>query len=161
MNYYANFIPNLASLLQPLYQLLHKSTPWDWTSERDEALKNAKLQLMSDTVLIHFNPQQDLVFSCDASEYGVGSALSHTLSNGVECPIAFASRTLSSSERRYSQIEKEMLACVFGIKKFHSYIYGCRFTLITATVIVTPFTSCCALDNFKSYSALGSSVVNV
>ncbi len=113
-----------------MYQLLDKSTHWNWTRERDEAFKKAK-QLTSDTVLIHYNSQQDLVVSCDVSEYGLGAVLSHKLITGVERPIAFASRTLSSAERQYSQIKKETLACVFGIKKFHSYIYGRRFILIT------------------------------
>ena len=91
MNYYGKFIPNLSSLLGPLYQLLNKSIPWAWTSERDTAFNKAKLQLTSDTVLIHFDPKKDLVVSCDASAYGVGAVLSHKLSNGSERPITFAS----------------------------------------------------------------------
>ena len=91
----------------------------------------AKSLLMSNHVLIHFNPEKDLILSCDGSAYGVGAMLSHRLPNISERPIAFASRTLSSSEKDYSQIEKETLACVFGVKQFHLYVFGPKFTLVT------------------------------
>ena len=131
MNYYAKFIPNLATVLSPLYQLLSESVPWSWTAERDAAFKKAKSLLTSDCVLVHYNPEKDLVISCDASSYGLGAVLSHKFPDGSERPIAFSSRTLSAAERKYSQIEKETLACVYGVKKFHSYLYGRRFRLVT------------------------------
>ena len=57
--------------------------------------------------------------------------LSHQMQNGTECPIAFVSRSLTDVERKYSQIKREALACVYGVKKFHNYLFAKKFTLQT------------------------------
>lgn len=82
-------------------------------------------------LLVHFNPNVDLILACDASSYGIGSVLSHTFPNGDEKPIAYASCTLTESERGYSELEKEALSIAFSIKHFHQYFYGKHFILKT------------------------------
>ena len=102
-NYYSTFLPNLSSVLAPLYSLLHKNTTWQWGMPQQTAFKEAKKLLTSSQVLVHFDAHKPLVLSCDASPYGVGAVLSHKLGDGSEHPVAFASRTLSPAEKQYSQ----------------------------------------------------------
>lgn len=131
LTYYAKFMPNLASKLRPLHELLNKSKQWKWTEKCEKAFKDVKCTLTQSEVLTHFNPSLPVQLACDASPYGVGAVLSHVMPSGDERPIAFASRTLNKAESNYAQIEREALAIVFGVKKFHQYLFGRKFTLLT------------------------------
>ena len=129
VNYYAKFLPNLSSALAPLNQLLQKSRKWSWGSSQAKAFQAAKEALTSATVLTHYNPDLDLILDCDASPYGVGAVLSHQLEDGSTRPIAFASRSLNPAEHRYAHLDKEGLAIVYGVKKFHQYLFGRKFVI--------------------------------
>ena len=131
VNYYGKFIPNLATRLHPLNALLSVGTKWKWSEECVKAFEDVKEQITSARVLTHYNPKLPITLAADASAYGVGAVISHVFSDGTEHPIAFASRTLTSSERNYAQIEKEALSIIFAVKKFHKYLYGRKFRLIT------------------------------
>ena len=131
VNYYSKFVPNLLSLLHLLYSLLQSEVWCKWSKECQQAFQEAKEKLISALVLTHYNVHLHIHLAGDASQYGVRAVISHTMHDGSECPIACASRTLSSSEKRNSQVEKEAFALVFGVKKFRQYLYGRRFTLVT------------------------------
>ena len=131
LNYYGKFIRNLATILHPLNQLLQTNRKWNWTQECSDAYQLAKDQIVSAQVLTHYNPALPICMAADASAYGIGAVISHRLPDGSEHPISFASRTLTPSERNYSQLEKEALSLIFGVKKFHQYLYGRKFSLIT------------------------------
>lgn len=131
VNYYGRFIPNLSAILRPLNLLLRKNTPFAWSKDCEAAFCQAKESFTRDRVLVHFDPRLPLVLATDASQYGVGAVLSHRYPDGSEKVIQFASKTLSMTEQKYSQIDKEAYAIVYGVKKFFHYLYGNKFTLIT------------------------------
>ena len=131
LNYYRKFLPNLATIIQPLNDLLRKDQKWDWTEECSQAMDSAKQLLTASNLLTHYDPSLPLKLAVDASQYGLGAVISHVLPNGEERPIAFTSRSLSPSEKNYSQIDKEALALICGVRKFHNYLYGRKFTLVT------------------------------
>ncbi|KAL5473475.1 hypothetical protein EMCRGX_G027964 [Ephydatia muelleri] len=131
VNYYGKFIKNLFELAAPLNQLLQKTVKWSWTSSCQQSFQALKKALTSAEVLCHYNPRLPLSLACDASSVGIGAVIFHTFGNGAEKPIAYASRTLTTTEKKYSQIEREALGIVYGLKKFHQYLYGRKFTLIT------------------------------
>ena len=138
VNYYHLFLSGLASTLAPLHQLLQAGAKWRWTRECEETFRKVKQMMASETVHAHTLQSR----ASHASAYGLGAVLSHKMQGGTEHPVAFASRTLSAAENNYAQIDKEALALIWGIKKFHHYLYGHNFTLITdhqpLTTILNP-----------------------
>ena len=83
---------------------------------KDCIFNEARQQLTSTRVQTHYDLQKPLVLY--TSPYGVGAVISHRLEDGSEKPIAFASRSLASAEKKNSQLDKEALSIVFGVKKF-------------------------------------------
>ena len=130
VNYYGKFLPNLAKVLAPLHLLLRRGSRWSWERAQGSAFEECKRLLTSSPVLAHFSGDKELILECDASPYGLGAVIMQR-EDGVDRPIAYASRSLHLSETKYSQLEKEALAVIFGVKKFHAYVFGRPFTLVT------------------------------
>lgn len=135
VNYYGKYVANLSTVLHPLNNLLKADTKWKWDATCSKAFTQAKAELASAQMLTHFDPQLPIRLAADASSYGVGAVVSHILPDGSERPIAFASRSLSSSEKNYAQIEREALSLVFGVKKYHQYLYGSLFSLLIINLL--------------------------
>ena len=131
VNYYSHFLLNMAGVLHPLYQLLKKDLKYIWTSAAQKAVDTVKEMITSDTVLTHYNPELPVKLACDSSAYGLGAVISHVMENGEERPTAFASRTLNAAAKNYAQIQKKVLAIVWGVQKFHCCLFGRKFTLVT------------------------------
>ena len=111
--------------------MLRKGVKWEWTEKEQASFEKAKLILNETTFLVQYDPQQPIILACNSSPYGIGAVLSHYIPDGREKPVTFASRTFSQTKRNYSQIEKEALAIIYAIKKFHQYLFGKRFILFT------------------------------
>ena len=131
VNYYNKFLPDLAGMLHPLYQLLEKGRKWVWSKSCEDVFKECKCLVTSPRVLTHYDPSLPFRLACDASPYGIGAVISHVMPDRTERPIAFASRSLNPAERGYSQIDKEALGLIWGVKHFNHYLYGRHFQMVT------------------------------
>ena len=107
---------------------------WSWGDQQQEALTHSKEMLTSSALLVHYFPTKPLLLSCDASQHGAGAMLSQVCGSD-EKPVAYASRAHIKAERNYSQLDKEGLDLVFGVKKFHNsvwYVEHLRYEWITS-----------------------------
>ena len=119
LNYVAKFIPDLSTLTHPIRELLKKDAQFIREWEQKEAFRKVTERLSAAPVLAFFDVHKPSVISCDASQTGLGAVLLQD-----HKPVAYASRSMTSAETRYAQIEKELLAVLFSLEKFHQYIYG-------------------------------------
>ncbi|EYB94088.1 hypothetical protein Y032_0175g486 [Ancylostoma ceylanicum] len=131
VNYYGVFIKDMRQLRAPLDALLKKNTPFKWSPDCQHAFEKAKEVLASPLLLTHFDPKLELIVAADASDYGIGAVIMHRFADGTEKAICHASRNLTDAEKKYGQIEKEGLALVYAVRKFHRYLLGRHFTLLT------------------------------
>ena len=121
------FAPGLSELTKPIRDLLKEGVEFVWeASFHGECSKGVKAVIASAPVLKFFDPSEEAVLNCDAFQHGLGACL---MQNGQ--PVAYASRSLTSAESNYAQIEKGLLAILFGVEKFESYVYGKRFKVET------------------------------
>ena len=128
INYY-KFLSKLSTTLTLLYHLLKKGVRWHWKSQHAKAFAKAKRALQGDTLLVHYDRTHPLVLAHDASPYSLRAALSHIMNGEQECPVAYASGTLTATEKNDSQLERKALGVVFAVQKFHNYMYGRHFII--------------------------------
>lgn len=118
-NYVSKFIPNYAEKVSALRNLLKKDSSWWWDECEERVVSVLKSALCSAPVLALYDPREPALLSVDASARALGAVL---LQGGR--PVEFASLTLTDTQQRYAQIEKEMLAIVFALERFHQYVFG-------------------------------------
>ena len=118
VKYLAKFIPHLSEKTAVLNDLLRKDTAWTWESQQAQALKAIKDEIANATTLTYYDVNKPVTLTCDASQSGLGAACLQD--NRV---VSFASRAMTDTEKRYSQIEKELLAVRFACNRFRDYVF--------------------------------------
>ncbi|KAK9879484.1 hypothetical protein WA026_006553 [Henosepilachna vigintioctopunctata] len=133
VSWYRRFIKDFSAISAPINNLLHgkkKGQPIKWTAGAEDALSIIKERLTTAPVLASPDFSKPFVIQCDASMNAAGCVL-YQECDGLEHPIAYASRSLTKTERKYSVTEKEALAVLFGIEHFRPYVEGTHFKVIT------------------------------
>ena len=117
--YLSKFIPNMSQTAAPLRSLLEKDIEWHWEDSQELTFQSLKQAVSRAATLKYFDPKKPVTVSVDASSKGMGAVLLQD-----KYPVAYASKAMTNSQQNYTQIEKEMLAIVFGCTRFHEFIFG-------------------------------------
>ena len=126
MTYLATFIPNFSEESQPLRDLLKKNVPFEMSEDHLHCFQKLKTAISAKSCVKYFDPTKPTTLEVDSSTKGLGAAI---LQDGL--PVAFASKALNSAQSNYPNTDREMLAVVFGINRFHTYLYVRPFRVIT------------------------------
>ena len=122
--YSARFIPNSATISEPLRTLTRQDCPWNWS--KDQANAFSRLKKPTSATNAYYEPHKATEIIVDASPLALAAILSQDCKS-----IAYASRALSDVEKRYSQTEREALAVMWGCEHFNIYTEGAACTIIT------------------------------
>ena len=140
VNRLMKFCPNLAEETKPLRDLLKKERAWVWGTAQQEAFQQLKADMASDQVLALYNPEKETMVSSDASSFGLDAVLMQKQPSGEMRPVAYASRSMTETERRYAQIEKEAL------EHWAEFLIGMRFKVETDHKPLIPLFSTKLID---------------
>ncbi len=132
VNQLAKFSSSIAQLAEPLHDLIRSNRTWVWDAVQQKAFDDVKQAITSAPTLALYDMAKPTIVSADSSSYGLGAVLKQQQEDSTWRPVVFASRTLTDTERRYAQVEKECLALMWACEKFEDYLVGAqRFVLHT------------------------------
>ncbi|CAF0957237.1 unnamed protein product [Didymodactylos carnosus] len=132
--YYRRFIQDYATIAEPLLQLIgvKRSPVFVWIPECQDSFDELKQKLITSPIISYPDFNHPFILQLDAFDYGLGAVLAQKVPpDGEEHVIAYASRTLNESERKYSATERECLAIVWGTQHFRPYLEGRPFEVWT------------------------------
>lgn len=124
VNFVCRSIPNRSTVCEALNNLLKKDVEWTWEYAQKDAFKKVKRLVTNSPVFAIFDPKETTTISSDSSSYGLGACLLQKQGNGENRPVAYVSRTLTGTERRYANIEREALGVTWACTKLSDYILG-------------------------------------
>ena len=145
-NQLSKFSPKLADLSEPLRALLKKKNMWTWSEIHRKAFRDLKNELSSERVLALYHSKKGTIVSADASSYGLGGVLLQEQSDGKWKPVMYASKSLTSTEQHYAQIEKEALGITWACERFKDFLIGKQFHIHTDHKPLIPLLSHKTLD---------------
>ena len=148
-NQMSKFALNLAEVTKALRDLLVKGNQWVWGEAQQRAFEEVKRMLITTPVLALFDPQYDTTLSADASSYGLGAVLLQRQPGGQRKPVAYVSRSMTATEQRYAQIEKEALALTWACERFSDYLIGLKFYIHTDHKPLVPLFSTKRLEGLS------------
>jgi hypothetical protein len=129
-SFYRRLVPKFAELAKPLTMLTHKDQKFSWGPLQQQAFDSMKEKLCTASVLAYPNFGLPFILTTDASKIAVAAILSQA-QDGVERPIAYASRQMNTAKQRYTASEAEMLGLVWATKHFRCSLYGNKFLVRT------------------------------
>ncbi|CAB4024841.1 Hypothetical predicted protein [Paramuricea clavata] len=124
VNFIAKFAPNISDVTAPLRELVKKNVAFHWLETHEKAFRDLQHLLTDPATLRYYDVAKPVTLQVDASQNGLGAALIQN-----QGPVAYAWKAMNDTQRRYAQIEKELLAVVFACTRFHQYVYGKTITV--------------------------------
>lgn len=149
VNQLGKFTADIATLTQPLRELLSSRNAWYWGPAQEDAVLKIKELLTNTPILALYNPDARTKVSADASSFGLGAVLLQQKDSKWH-PIAYASRALSATEQRYAQLEKEALALTWACERFRDYLIGTQFLIETDHKPLVPLLGTKDLDQLPA-----------
>ena len=131
VSYLSRYISNFSNRCEPLRKLTKVNAKFEWSTEQETVFKDLKAAITAAPVLIPYHPERETLIICDGSPEGLGGGLFQKTGKGFQ-PVHYVSRTLTDTEKRYSQIEREVLAAEFTTTRLQMYLLGApKFQLAT------------------------------
>src|SRR5260221_9304629 len=124
VNFYWKFIHDFSDITCPLYALTYKTQRWVWGLAKQEAFDTLKKAIPSSPILIFPSQSGHFCLKCNASNFATGAVLSQVQANGMHQPIAFMSKGFSDVQCNYQIHDKEMLAIMCALDKWHHFLEG-------------------------------------